>query len=47
MLIRNKEDTYETKTKKDHSVQIDDIPETCDVKEALILKLEELDCKIY
>ena len=32
--------------RKEH-VDFDDIPETCDVKDALIVKLEELDNKIY
>ena len=47
MVIRNREDTYETTQKESQSVEIGDIPETCDVKDALICKLEELDNKIY
>lgn len=45
-VSHNVEDTYATLNRKDH-IDIDDIPETCDVKESLINKLEELDNKIY
>ena len=45
-VSHNVEDTYSTIKRKDH-IDIDDIPETCDVKESLINKLQELDNKIY
>ena len=47
MIIRNREDDYETlKTKPG---QFDDsvLPQACDVKEALIDKLQELDNKYF
>ena len=31
----NKEDTYETLSKLDMGIKIEDLPETCDVKESL------------
>ena len=53
----NKEDTYLTTERRVDQIQFGnskpgcagqvDIPETCDVKDALILKLEEIDNKIY
>jgi len=50
----NVEDTYLTAERRVNEISFGtgksaevDLPETCDVKDALILKLEELDNKIY
>ena len=43
----NIEDTYETLSKLDLGIKVEDIPETSDVKESLSQMLEVLDNKIY